>query len=253
MEIATGVYLVDKVRGSNVYLLVDHELALIDTGMSGNADRILGFIKDLGRDPHELAHIIVTHGHVDHTGSVIELRRLTGAKAIAHRDEATLTAEGKSILVPNLEGSRGVIMGGLTRFGIFKSCPVDGLVTDGEVLPYLGGLRVVHTPGHTCGSISLLLEKSKVVFVGDAIINNEDRLSRPLPFGADGHESEQSLRKLAQLDFDVCCFGHGPPLCWAQEKVKELAMNYPITPLYWRITRNWRRLIRFGKRLLWRD
>jgi len=143
-------------------------------------------------------------------------------------------------------------MGALTHFGMFlKPCPIDVLVTDGEVFPYLGGLRVVHTPGHTRGSISLLLEKSEVLFVGDTIINNEDRLSRPLPFGADRDESEQSLPKLARLDFDICCFGHGSPLCWAKEKVKELAMSYPSTPLYWRIARSWRRLIRFGTSL-WR-
>ena len=253
MEITTGVYLVEAVRGSNVYLLVNSELALIDTGMPGNADRILNFIKDL-RDPQELAYIIVTHGHVDHTGSVAELRCLTGAKVVAHRDEATLTAEGKYALSPHRERVLGdALLRVLTSFEMLKPSPVDLLVTDGDVLPYPDGLRIVHTPGHTRGSICLLLETSKVLFVGDTIINNEDRLSRPLPFGADRHESGQSVRKLVRLNFDVCCFGHGSPLCWAQEKVNELAMNYPSTPLYWRVTRNWRQLIRFGLRLWRRD
>jgi glyoxylase-like metal-dependent hydrolase (beta-lactamase superfamily II) len=194
MDIVRGVYLVERTRGSNVYLLVDSELALIDTGMPGNADRVLGFIKDLGREPKELAHIIITHSHIDHTGSVTELRRLTGAKVVANKDEVTSLAEGKHIIVPYPEGSRGVILRVFAHVGRFKPCPVDLLVTGEEVLPYLGGLRVIHTPGHTPGSISLFLEKSRVLFVGDTIINNEDRLSRPLPFGADRHESEQSLK-----------------------------------------------------------
>ncbi len=121
------------------------------------------------------------------------------------------------------------------------------------MLPDAGGLRIVHSPGHTRGSICLLLEKSKVLFAGDTIINNEDRLSRPLPFfSADRLASEQSLLELVQLDFDICCFGHGPPLkSAARERVKDFAYRYPKTPLSWRVARNWRRLMRFGIRL-WR-
>ena len=128
---------------------------------------------------------------------------------------------------------------------------IDDVVRDGDVLPYMGGLHIIHTPGHTPGSMCLFLAKSRVLIAGDTIINNEDRLSRPLPLRADRDESEQSLRKLAQLDFDICCFGHGPPLYSAKERVSQLAMNYPRTPLLWRIVRSWQRLVRFGIRL-WR-
>jgi glyoxylase-like metal-dependent hydrolase (beta-lactamase superfamily II) len=134
----------------------------------------------------------------------------------------------------------------LFHFGKFKRRSVDTVVRDGDVLPYMGGLQVIHTPGHTPGSISLLLAKSGVLIVGDTIINNKDRLSRPLPLRADRDESERSLQKLAQLDFDVYCFGHGPPLHSAKERVRELALYYPKTHLLWRIIRNWQRLVRFG-------
>lgn len=251
MEIAPGVYLVDGVRGGNVYLLADDVLVLVDTGMPGNAEHILRFIKGLGRNPEELASIVITHGHIDHMGSLAKLRALTGARAIAHSDEAILANEDKYALAPHLEGSRGVFVRLLVRFGLLKFSPVDLLVGDGEMLPYLGGLRVVHTPGHTRGSICLLIEERQVLFTGDTIINNENRLSRPLPFGSDRQVAEQSLLKLARLDFDICCFGHGPPLHQAHEKVKDLAMNYPSAPLYWRVARNWFRLISFWVRL-WR-
>lgn len=62
--------------------------------MPGNASRILDFVKDLRREPEELAHIIVTHGHIDHASSVTELRHLTGAKAAAHKDEETSAGDG---------------------------------------------------------------------------------------------------------------------------------------------------------------
>ena len=87
MEIVPGVYLVDGTKGGNVYLLADRKMALIDTGMHGNAPLILKFINDLGRDPKDLESIIATHGHLDHIGSVNKLQTLTGAKILAHRDE----------------------------------------------------------------------------------------------------------------------------------------------------------------------
>ena len=296
MEIVPGVHLIEGVRGSNVYLLIDDgELLLVDTGMLGNTDTILGYIKELGRKPEELTSIIITHGHIDHMGSLYKLRDVTGAKAIAHMDEVIKNREGKYILSPFIETSQALLVllvlwlvgvalrfSGieiplfitifiraisttilflvfvsitvprlrlekvLFRLGKFKRRSIDNVVRDGDVLPYMGGLRVMHTPGHTPGSMSLLLTKSGVLVVGDTIINNINRLSRPLPLRADRDESEQSLQKLVQLDFDVCCFGHGPPLYSAKERVRELALYYPRTHLLWRIIRNWQRLVRFG-------
>lgn len=246
MEICPGLHLVERTRGSNVYLLVDDQMALIDTGMPGNVRTILDFIKRLGRDPEELAHIIITHGHFDHTGSLSKLRRITGAKVLAHSDEVARTRNGTYVVAPRMESPRGILVGVLARLGLFKSSPVDILLQDGGVLPYLGGLRVIHTPGHTNGSICLLLEERQVLFAGDTIINHADRLSRPLPLFTDKHRSEHSLLKVAALKFHTCCFGHGPPLSSsAYEKVKYMVANRPSSPLIWRILRNWRRLIRF--------
>ena len=253
MDIVPGVHLVPGVRGSNVYLLADDELVLIDTGLPGNAQGIVGYIKSLGREPEELALIIVTHGHIDHVGSLAELRAITGARVLAHRDEATATADGSHVLRPHGSGSGGRLVGMLARLNVRNPSLVDDLVEGEEVLPYLGGLRVISTPGHTSGSICLLLERGGVLFAGDTIINNVDRLSRPLPFGGDREQSERSLLKIAELDFDVCCFGHGPPLVGAREKVRELATNHPRSPLYWRMARSWRRLLGFPRRAHWRD
>ena len=291
----SGVHLVEGVRGSNVYLLVGDELALIDTGMPGNTDNIIKYIKELGREPEDLASIIMTHGHIDHMGSLYKLRDVTGAKTIANADEVAQNREGKYILSPFIEVSHIIlvllvlwlvrlvlrfsgieiplfvtiairaisitfvllILGFITvpwlwlervlfRFAKFEHRAIDTVVRDGDMLPYLGGLHIIHTPGHTPGSMCLFLAKSRVLIVGDTIINNKDRLSRPLPLRADRDEAEQSLRKLAQLDFDVCCFGHGPPLYSAKERIREFAVHYPRTPLLWRIVRNWQRLVRFG-------
>jgi glyoxylase-like metal-dependent hydrolase (beta-lactamase superfamily II) len=250
MEIVPGVHRVGKTRGGNVYLLVDNRLTLIDAGMPGGAEGVLSFIRALGRDPGELGHIIITHGHVDHAGGAAELRRLTGASVVAHDDEGARMPDGSLVLRGDLNGETGPLVRAMSRFGRFEPCPVDTAVSDGDLLHCAGGIRVVHAPGHTRGSMALLLEERGVLFVGDAIISNRDRLSRPLPFGTDRAESERSLAKLAQLEFEVCCFGHGPALTsGARDAVANLAGSPPQTPLWQRIFYRRGDLARFGVRL----
>ncbi len=250
MEMVPGVYRVEKLRGGNAYLLADARLTLIDTGMPGGAPRVLSYIRSLGREPEELDHIFITHGHMDHAGAAAELRRLTGARLVAHRDEGVRTPDGALVLRGDPNGEAGLLVRAMSRLGRFEPCPVDVAVSDGDLVPCAGGMRVVHTPGHTRGSISLLLEKRSILFAGDAIISNRDRLSRPLPFGTDRAESERSLARLAQLEFDVCCFGHGPALTSdAREAVAALAASPPKTPLWQRIVFRRGDLARFGVRM----
>ena len=176
MEIRPQVYLIDAVKGSNVYLLVDRKLVLIDTGPPGSAEVILEFIASLGRRPEELSHILITHGHADHIGSLWQLRARTGAKAVAYE----------------------------------SSTAADLTVSDNVVCSYMGGLHMIHTPGHTLDSMSLLLEKKGVLFVGDAI--NGMKGSPFLSLLRNSEEDWAILQpKLAQYRVDVCCFGHGPP------------------------------------------
>lgn len=228
-----------------MYLLADDRLVLIDTGLPGNAATILKFIRTIGRDPAELAAVILTHGHMDHAGSLAALMSRTGAKGLAHSGEVVTSSSGGYTLLLNSPVVR-LISKVLSYLKIIKPGHIDYLLKDEEVLPYSGGLRIIHTPGHTPGSISLLLEKQRILFVGDMIINNRDHLSRPLPFKTDKVQAESSLAKLASLQFDTCCFGHGPPLISrAQEKVLRLAVNRPNTPLYRRLLRNRRRIMRF--------
>jgi len=250
MEIVPGVDRIGKLRGGNAYLLADVRLTLIDTGMPGGAARVLSFIRNLGRAPGALDYILITHGHIDHAGAAAELRRLTRAKVVAHRNEGVRTPDGALVLRGDLNHASGPLARVVSRLGRFEPCPVDVAVSDGDLLPCAGGVRVVHTPGHTRGSISFLLEERGVLFAGDAIISNRDRLSRPLPFGTDRAESERSLAKLAQLTFGVCCFGHGPAVTSnASEAVAALAASPPKTALWQRIVFRRGDLARFGVRM----
>ncbi len=87
---------------------------------------------------------------------------------------------------------------------------VDREVSDGDELP--GGIRAVHTPGHTAGHLAFLVGERRVLIAGDAAANMR-KLSTPFPyFTEDMAEAKRSIAKLAELDFDVACFGHGTVL-----------------------------------------
>jgi glyoxylase-like metal-dependent hydrolase (beta-lactamase superfamily II) len=106
----------------------------------------------------------------------------------------------------------------------FDPVTPDELVEDGAVLDVLGGATVVHVPGHTPGAIALHLPGLAVLFSGDAISHRKGRLGPPPPdFTADPERAVESARRMAQLDIDVLCPGHGPPLVGgAGDRLREM-------------------------------
>ena len=100
-----------------------------------------------------------------------------------------------------------------SRRVVFERTEVHQTIEDNEVLPFLGGLQVIHTPGHTPGSICLYLAKHKILFLGDSVINNVDRLSRPLTWASSNRKLlDESLVSLRDIDAEIGICGHGPIL-----------------------------------------
>lgn len=211
-------------RGSNVFLLLDKKLTLVDTGLRGRTSHILKEVENLGYSPSDIANIILTHHHADHIGSLAELKKATGAKIMAHPLDAPYI-EGR---LPQPGPARPKwLVKVLSPFrGLWASLPVgvDSLLNDGAELPILGGTKVLHTPGHTLGSISLLIHQEKLVIVGD-LLRNTLGLKPPMGlFTVDIGQEINSMKKLARLDFDTVCFGHGKPLMHeARKAVARLA------------------------------
>jgi glyoxylase-like metal-dependent hydrolase (beta-lactamase superfamily II) len=168
------------VWGANVFLLVDKDLTLIDTGFKGRAAGIMAQIKKLGYSVSDVAHIIVTHHHIDHVGSLAELKRATGAKVVAHEADSpyingTLPQPG-----PVKHNTLSKALTPLYKLWAHAPVAVDIIVDDEDELPVLGGIKVVHTPGHTPGSISLLLKKEKLAIVGD-LMSRGKRIRKYVP------------------------------------------------------------------------
>jgi glyoxylase-like metal-dependent hydrolase (beta-lactamase superfamily II) len=228
-QVVPDVYLMEGLRGANVYLLVpDRHLTLIDTGLPGDADRILDQILQSDRHISELRTIVLTHAHGDHIGGARELMRRTGAEVIAHRDEVPYVERTASLPSSSfLQRTLNWLMGRL----LFRTpgCVVDRPVEEGDVIHALGGLRVIHTGGHTPGSISLYQPDREILFCGDALFNAHPMSGKPglqLPIRAvtvDQGEARRAVGRLAELPVQVLCCGHGDPIVeGAQQKIKAL-------------------------------
>lgn len=89
-------------------------------------------------------------------------------------------------------------------------CPVDQEITEGDVLDFGGGARVLSIPGHTDGSIAIHLSRSKILFTGDTIANVEELMLGV--FNVDRTKTIEPFRRLAELDTEIACFGHGDPI-----------------------------------------
>ena len=106
----------------------------------------------------------------------------------------------------------GKTLAPLYRLWTTTPTEVDIQVNEGDELPILGGIKVLHMPGHTPGNISLLLPKERLVIAGDVLAH---RFGLRLPskaFTVDISKEIRSIKRLASLDFDIICFGHGSPI-----------------------------------------
>jgi glyoxylase-like metal-dependent hydrolase (beta-lactamase superfamily II) len=212
IEVVPGVHQL-MFAGVNIALIAEEELTLVDTGVPGSLPGILNLIRRLGRSVEEISTVIITHNHFDHIGGLPELRRLTDVRVFAH--EAALV--GPQAEVPYPQGIRRLLrvpfLSPIRRRFVLESGDIDVQLAGGEMLRPLGGLQVIHTPGHTPCSICLYSPERRLLFVGDAMQRRRRKLQFPAKIvSTDMAQAAESVRKLAELDFEVLVLGHGRPV-----------------------------------------
>jgi len=222
MEIFEGVHQVDGVKG-NVYLLIyDDELTVIDTGMPKNTQKILDYVRKINRQPLNISKILLTHCHIDHVGSAYELKRITNARVGVHQEDADFVSGKKAMPAP--KGAMYVVFKIASPFFKFRPVEPDVILKENDKVD---GLIVIHTPGHTPGSISLYDPVRRVLFSGDAVMFVKGKVSCPPErFTLDMCQAIKSIKKIPQLDFDIMLSGHGEPLKPnASKRIEDLALS----------------------------
>lgn len=210
--ITTSAFLVitpDAETGEEAVTIIDSGWRLYHHG------RIIEYLGRLGYGPGSVRQLISTHYHPDHVGGMAGLIEATGAPLAAHSVEAPYLAGESGRKLPNPVKPRWLrpFMWPLLTWMTPSHVPVAHALHDGDKLPLLSGATVIHTPGHTPGSISLHFPNEGVLLVADALQRYQGRLTLPSRwFSSDMEAAKQSVRKLAELDFEVLCFSHFEPM-----------------------------------------
>ena len=210
-EVAPGVYQVPtQFKAANAFLIVEDELILIDTGLKGSQSRIERLLKELDRSPREITQIILTHCHVDHAGSLAALRELSGAKVVVHRADADYLSKEAPYPKPKVKPLSWMYAAFMLPLFNCPAITADTLLDDGSELKALGGLKVIHTPGHTPGHIALYSPERKILFAGDALRLSRGKLKLPYRMFTDNWDQARgSLDRLRGLQVDTICLSHG--------------------------------------------
>jgi hydroxyacylglutathione hydrolase len=194
---------------TNCYLIGDDkEAILIDPGE--DASKIIAMIK---KRNVKIAKIVITHGHIDHIGAVTELKQFAGAPVLIHAEDAIMLTDAMANLSAVFEMP-------------FVADPADGFLKDGDVVNSGDvNLKVLFTPGHTPGGISLYEANAGVVFTGDALFAGSiGRTDFPLS----SHEQliEAIQEKLLSLPNETIVYpGHGPQTTIGEEEEENPWLN----------------------------
>ncbi|ARK30544.1 MBL fold metallo-hydrolase [Halalkalibacter krulwichiae] len=202
------------------------QFVLVDAGMPGSAEEIIKAIEERFGSEKQPEAIILTHGHFDHVGAILELVKRWNIPVYAHELELPFLQGKKSYPEPDPTVEGGIIAKLSQMFPnepINLANHVEKLPIDGSI-PHMPGFRWIHTPGHTPGHISLFRDEDRLLIAGDAfvtvkqeslysVLTQEQQISGPPKYFTPDWESARiSVQKLEKLKPSAAITGHGLPM-----------------------------------------
>lgn len=208
-------YSIQRIGLVNVssYLIYQQNAAiLVDCGNRGSEVKILETIEKLGMEADWLKLLVLTHTHFDHAGSAGRLKELTGCKLVVHRSEAERLRSGYSP-IPSGTRWKAKLLVGLGRIFARRLMSYPRAEPDIEVdesfdlEPFGFPGRVIHGPGHTPGSMLVLMEGGQLI-TGDTMFGLEDKQHFP-PFAEDLGALVRTWEMIRKLPVKICYPAHG--------------------------------------------
>jgi len=195
----------------NSFAIVEEDggVTLVDTGMPSSLKRIEAGLATMGKAFPDVHRVVLTHAHGDHAGGAAKVKEKTDAEVSISAIDAPFAREGYA---PPRDGSTlgGKFLNLLGKKGNkFAPVVIGEEFADGDVLPIGGGLRVVHTPGHTPGHVALLHEADGVLITGDSIWNIRKMKWSVRSFCTDIKLNQKTADVLGELDYEIAAFTHG--------------------------------------------
>ncbi len=196
----------------NNFILYNHkEIILIDTGFLNGISFIKNALLNIHKKLEDIDYILLTHGHLDHVVHLKKLKEISGATIICSKEE--------QIHIDGKYSYKGInlVCDGLEKFGRFyfnyKAIKIDHHVKDGDILNILGGIKVIHLPGHSIGHLGYLFLESKYLFIGD-LVNTRRKKHRfpPAIFNSFPHLIPESIHKVYHMNLNGIISNHGPRL-----------------------------------------
>ena len=211
--LAPGVWRIPLIGDfTNGFMLRDDDgqVTLIDMGMAFSGAKVMAALRSVGSGPSDVTRLLLTHCHPDHAGGAARVSRDTGLAVDIHAGDAAYVRSGTQ---PDVDRTSWIGR-------LFSRLPgptnerltVGEELADGQVVPFAGGIRVVHTPGHSPGHASFLHEESGVLITGDAIFNVLRMRWSPRMLCSDFAMAQETAHRLGELEYGTAAFTHGPEI-----------------------------------------
>jgi glyoxylase-like metal-dependent hydrolase (beta-lactamase superfamily II) len=224
-EIAKGIHRLGSSRVNWYFVEDGGSVTVVDCGVSGHWTQLEPALAAIGRGLDDVAAVVLTHAHSDHTGVAGQLHE-RGVPVFLHAGDEELMRTGKETwkreagALPALRHPRvWAFFAEMVRNGALKPPKIADTVaiSDGQQLDVPGRPRVIHTPGHTPGHCSLLFEGHGALFVGDLLFMWHPILGRrgsqiaPAAFNVSSAQCLESLGRIENVEASVLLSGHGEP------------------------------------------